>query len=441
MKTATQEGKRLDTYARRIIGWTCLGLLLRLVLMPFTMHGQDLQFINYFPMMFVTQGAWDPYKFGSLYLPNCFIYYGPAFFFIMAVVYFIYIKVLGLAFLVSFLAKTGTMLCANMVTADYVRAFTCGTLYKTLFFLKLPYLIFDFLIAWMLLKISRDDAGCSVKTYALWMFNIVVLHSSYACGQFEVVAAFFIIAALYAALRKRPYLCLGLLGVGGAVKTFPYILVLPAVLLLGDTWKKRFLLASAAGLVSVVFYLPFYFSSGNLIFGSLMLGRHYSGAAKWILYVVFAVLYCLLLAGATRDSERPDPQKKLVFYFLAVGFLVFAATPIGFRYFVFITPLLALVMPGRRKFSIFVIFAVMLLAFLMLSPRSLQFGLLAPLSPDYFDSLPALEEIIGRFINIEIAYKIGARLMVLVFFACAWWVWQIKNRSREAEANLKKEHL
>lgn len=428
-------------HPRQILVLAGLGLAIRLALMPFTMHGQDLQFINYFPMLFVTQGIWDPYRFGSLYLPDCFIYYGPAIFLIMSLVNFIYIKVLGLAFITSFLVKTGSMLCAGMVTSDFVRAFACGTLYKVLFFLKLPYLIFDILIAWILLRITRDDPVKSVKTCALWVFNVVLLHSSYACGQFEVIAAFFVIAALYAALKDRPYLCLVLLGAGGAVKTFPYILVLPAALLLGSTWKKRFLLVLAAGLVSAVFYLPFIFSSGNLIFSSLMLGRYYSGAAKWILLAMFALLYCLLLGAAMRDSKGVEPQKKLVFYFLTAGFLVFAATPIGFRYFVFITPLLALVMPGRRKFSLLVIFAVMLLAFLMLSPRSLQFGLFTPLSPDYFDGLPALEELIGRFVNMGIVYKIGAKLMVLVFFACAWWAWQIKNKSVQIEADLKKEQL
>ena len=34
-------------YFQQIAKWTLIGLLLRLALMPFTMHGQDLIFINY----------------------------------------------------------------------------------------------------------------------------------------------------------------------------------------------------------------------------------------------------------------------------------------------------------------------------------------------------------------------------------------------------------
>ena len=119
--------------------------------------------------------------------------------------------------------------------------------------------------------------------------------------------------------------------------------------------------------------------------------------------------------------------KQLIFYFLVTGFLVFAVTPISFRYFVFITPVLVLVMPRCKKFAIFVFLSVILLAFLRLPTRDAQFGLLAPLNPAYFDSLPALQEVISRFINIGMLYKIFARVIMLAFFVCALWVWRLKS--------------
>lgn len=39
----------------QILKWTAIRLLLRIILMPFTMHGQDVTFINYFPMMFANE--------------------------------------------------------------------------------------------------------------------------------------------------------------------------------------------------------------------------------------------------------------------------------------------------------------------------------------------------------------------------------------------------
>jgi len=411
----------------RVVKWAGIGLFIRLMLMPFTMHGQDLQFINYLPMMFAARGVWDPYKFGALHLKSCAVYYGPLTFLIMSAFNFIYSGVLNIAYLVNILMVSGGMLCGNMATADYVYAFPRGELFKSLFLMKLPYLLFDFLIAVLLLKINWGSREDRLRAFMLWMLNIVVLHTCYAAGQFEVFAAFFVISALYAALNKRPYLCVVLLSLGGATKMFPYILILPAVFLLGENWKKRFLLLLAAGSASFMLYLPFCLSSGMTIFGFFGLGRYYEGAAKWVLNAAFLLFYCLVLVRAARDSRQNDPQKQLIFYFLVTGFIVFAATPISFRYFVFITPVLALVMPRSKKFGIFVFLSVLLLAFLSLRTRDVQFGLLVPLNPAYFDSLPALQEIIGRFMNIDILYKIVARIMMLAFFACALWTWRLKS--------------
>ena len=415
------------SWGLKAVKWAGIGLFIRLMLMPFTMHGQDLQFIYYFPMMFVTQGVWDPYKFLSLHMPGCISYYGPVIFLIMAAVNFVYLNILKIAYLAKMLVVSATMFCGNMVTADYVYAFGRTELFRCLFLMKLPYLLFDCLIVVLLLKIDWDSRENRLKSFVFWMFNIVLLHSSYACGQFEVIAAFFVIAALYAALKKRPYLCLVLLSLGGATKMFPYILILPASFLLGENWKKRSLLLLAAGLTSLVLYLPFYLSSGVTVFSFFGLGRYYDGTAKWVLNAAFLIFYCVILAHAVRDSRRDNPQKHLIFYFLATAFMVFAAVPISFRYFVFITPLLAMVMPRHKRFAVFVILSVLLLAFLRLPTRDVQFGLLSPLDPAYFNSLPAFQEIIGRFININTLYKICARVMMSAFFACALWVWRIKT--------------
>ena len=61
--------------------------------MPFTMHGQDLVFTNYFPFVFVEEGIWDPYRFISANFQDLKVtYYGPVLFFIMSAANFIFIK-------------------------------------------------------------------------------------------------------------------------------------------------------------------------------------------------------------------------------------------------------------------------------------------------------------------------------------------------------------
>lgn len=401
--------------------------------MPFTMHGQDLVFINYFPMMFIKKGIWDPYGFISVNFPHALCtYYGPFLFIIMSIVNLICVKLFNALTLIKILEISGTMMFKQFATVDYVYAFSELGLFKNLFLMKIPYLVFDFLIGVILLKLAISKKT-AMGSYKLWMLNIVVLHSAYMVGQFDLIPAFFIIAALFAAVKKRPYLSIVSLSLGGATKLFPYILILPACLLLGHNWKKRFLLLFVGGILTLSLYLPFYLSSGNSVFGFFIYSslKQYSGIAKWILMGIFIILYGIISIKAVRESANPGSERQLLYYFLVIGLLTYTIAPISFRYFVFITPLLALVLPQHKRFAVLILFIILMLAFLRLPTRDLQWGLFVPLNPEYFINLPTIQEIAQKYLNIEIAYKIMSRVLMLAFFAAAWWAWRIKLISEE----------
>ena len=414
-------------YFFQIIKWTIIGLTVRLLIMPFTIHGQDLVFLNYFPMMFVENGIWDPYGFiASNFQHFPTTYYGPVLFGIISVSNFVLIKVFNLTSIVGFLEVAQLMMFKGLTTIDYVKAFSSMDLFKNLFFLKTPYLIFDFLIGALLLKLSltKEDG---LSSYKIWMLNIVVLQSVYAAGGAYLIPAFFIIAALYAASRRKPFLAVVLLTAGGATQLFPYTLVLPTCFLLGQNWKERFLLILASLAVSIAVYLPFYLSSGNSVLGFFMMSGkvQYPGFARWILLGLFVVSYMYVLFRALKDSRTQRPERLLLYYLATVMFLSYSIFPIRFRYFVFITPLIALIMPRKKKYAIFSISIVFALAFQWLTQRDLQLGLFAPINAEYFLGLPTFQEFLGNFFNVELAYKIIARTLVVAFLAGAFWTWSI----------------
>ncbi|NQU73712.1 MAG: DUF2029 domain-containing protein [Candidatus Omnitrophica bacterium] len=429
----------------QILKWTCIGLALRLILMPFTMHGRDLLFIHYFPMMLVKEGIWDTYSFMASQFSSYplgqgavpYTYYGPVIFVVMSAANFIFIKLLSAISLVKLLEVGSTMMFVKgMETIHYVNAFSQLELFKNLFLMKIPYLVFDFLIGGALLALAPSRKSALIS-YALWMLNIVVLHSVYAIGQVDLIPAFFVIAALWAAVKKRAYLSVILLTLGGATKLFPYILVLPTCLLLGRNWKDRSMLIFTSVAFLILTYLPFYLSSGTAFSGSfLMLSSvSYQGSIKWILAGVFAVFYLLLSMSAIKDSQAEKPEKSLLYYFIVIAFLSYATIPTRFRFFVYITPLLALIIPRHKWFGGFTLLIISVLAFSWLTDRDLQFGLFAPLNPVYFSNIPTIQEIIARVVNIEIIYKIMARVSILTFFIGAWWVWSIKLGNRQGPIN------
>ena len=426
-------------YLRQFIKWTAIGLAIRLVLMPFTMHGQDLVFTNYFPMMFVEKGIWDPYGFISANLPHFpWTYYGPVLFIIMSAANFIFINLFNAVSLVNILEISGTMMFKGLETIDYVRAFSHLELFKNLFLMKIPYLIFDFLTAFILVKLASSQK-LALSSYKIWMLNVVVLHSAYAVGGFDISVAFFVAAALYAGVKKRPYLCIVILSLGGAVKLLPYILILPSCLLLGCNWRNRFLLLLTGAIVSVLVFLPFYLSSGNLVLGFFMLPKvaYYSGNTKWILMALFIIVYSFISLRAIKDSYSAKPERKLLYYFIMVIFLNYVIIPLKFRYFVVITPLLALVIPQNKRFGMFILIFISMLAFASLTVRDVQLGLFAPVNPLYFLSLPTIHEIIGSYINIEIIYKILARALLLGSLVSICWVWFIKLNNEQKEGQIQ----
>lgn len=429
------------TYRREVIKWTTIGFLIRVFLMPFTMHGQDLLFSNYFPLMFVKAGVWDPYGFISTNFPYFpYNYYGPVLFLFFSISNFLFVKLLNMQSLIKMLEISSSLFFKGFSTIDYVQLFSNLDMFKNLFLMKVPYLILDFIIGAILLKLVLRKQIASLS-YKLWMLNIMVLHSVYMVGQSELVPTFFIIAALFAAMKERPYLSVICLSLGGATKLFPYVLILPSCLLLGCNWKKRFSLIFVSAIVSLLLYLPFYLSSGKSVFGVFMISKdaQYSGAGKWILLGIFIIFYFFICLNCLKESKLLMPQRKLLYYFTIILFLFYAIYSLRFRYFILITPLLALIIPENKKLGMFILFIISFLAFLCLGGRELQLGLFAPLNPDFL-KFPAIHEIIGHYIDIKIIYKILARISVLSFFTAAWWVWRIKNNDKGIFLESTKTH-
>lgn len=413
-----------------IVKWTGIGLGIRLLIMPITLHGQDIFFVNYFPMLLVTKGIWDPYGFIKSSIPIFpETYYGPFLLGIMAVVNFVFIKIFCLSSFVRMFEIVSTMMFQNYSTADYVIAlsasgFSKAALCTNIFLTKLPYLFFDLGIGFILLKLAPQKS--KIATYAVWMLNIVALHSTYAVGQADIVGTFFIAFSLWCAIQKMPFMAMVALGLGGATKLFPLMLIAPTACLLGKNWQCRVRLVLAALGSAAIFYLPFCLSSGTAIFKTFIMGRYYTGPARWILMTLGGFWYLWLTAKAVRNSADEHPERSLVFYFLIAGFLVYSVTPISFRYFLYITPLLALIMPSSRKFGAYVYCVIGMLAFLRITDRSAQLGLFAPINPYYFMSLPTFQDLIGKFFNIDYIYKVVSRLLMVSFLVGAWWLWRMK---------------
>lgn len=198
--------------------WLLLGLLLRLVLIPISLH-PDFRAVNLAAYFVAQQGEFLTFydhisKLGradplvNLYGDNLFIYPPLA---------YLSHAVFNKLFYWAYPQSAFWILINDIGQLRQTTGFT-----MLMYWLKLPYLLADIAILYLLLHYRLSTN--SQRLALLWWFNPVVLYTSYLVGQFDIFVAFFILLA-YVATLARPWLAPIALGIGAAFKPFPLFLL------------------------------------------------------------------------------------------------------------------------------------------------------------------------------------------------------------------------
>jgi len=413
-----------NTYKTQLVKWSCIGLLIRLMLMPFTMHTLDLIIINYFPYKMITAGAWDPYTSLKMVLPNFAYQYYPPMTLILFGFFQLILKLFGLVFIGTFLEKGIQLAQVGGDTFYYATNLQNYNLFANLLVLKIPYLIFDFAAAALILKLASDRKD-KLTPYKLWMLNPIVLHSCFAIGQFDIVPAFFLILGAYLVLKKRYYPAVFSLIAGGAMKMVPFFPIPALIVLIGQRFREKAKMVLFILLCLSVIYVPFYLSARGEFLRSFFLARYGNAGLKGI------VFNCLLMAGyamvlytAWRLSKRKEPQNYVIPLFMVSLLVFFAFIPVSFRHLVFLAPFLALWFFKDRITTLLISILVISLAVIRLYGNELQWGLFAPINPDFFSNIPSLESFWERYVPVLLVHRILYRVFICTCLLLAYRIWR-----------------
>lgn len=375
--------------------WLLIGLLIRLAVMPFTLHG-DLIHIYKWPH-YLVHGEWDVYGIvadvrGTNYYPPLSVLFFAAMQFVLGGIFSNYEGFL------DFLLEKGT---------GARDIFASDDLFLSLFLMKVPYLIFDVLLILCCWKMLNDDRDRRVFA-VFWAVNPLVIYGTYMVGQFSLIPTYFVVLACYLSLRKgyEAYACLSI-AAGCLFKVFP-ILFLPIIVLICSRSIKDFLRLSLIGIGPViVFYGIFYMISGEILFKmysdlsyNVNTGLTIESAAMWVSRVAVYGLVCFHILFKRR-GEFDYPL--LIQYFL----IIYIAVYWGFimnqtHYFIWFVPFFILYVqrrpPWRKLF-----YAVLLIILLGgLRSRASSLGIFAPIHPELFLSLPSLKDVTGFLFNQKI---------------------------------------
>lgn len=409
-----------------------MGLLLRIVFIPFTMH-KDILWVHVCASKMAYHGVFNIYgyintNFYSHVVSQGINYYAPFAYFLLGSFYFL-VKPLMPGFggwldMYSKMAASGDF-------SNYLELFKIPffNLCSYITVMKIPYIIFDLfclVLLWRFFK-NRDN---KLTAFKFWMINPVVIFGSYIFGQFDIAVALFLLLGLILINKKRIYAGMFIIGCASLLKSAPLMLILPLSLLLGNNLKKRVLLLAAAALPIIAVMLPFYFLTGNYALTSLFPKFICAGGAKFIDTVefligkgIFITGYIFIICGLiVKKDKGPEAGFDAWRYMLGIMLLSYFIVYTPIHYFQWVAPLLIIGVANRNIPRSIYVFQIICLFMYAICSRPLSAQLFLPLNPEYLYNLKSLPEYMNQFMKWGIVMRVAR----LLFYSCSLFIiWKI----------------
>lgn len=386
--------------------WTLIGLLIRLAFMPFALHG-DLVGINKFAFLLTHRG----------YIPSARMDYPPLAYFSIAFFQFLFRP---------FMSDFGYALdTGNPLWGESPH------LFRYLFLLKFPYLIFDFGIAFLLLRFLENREK-RLMVFKLWMLNPLIIFTSYLHGQFDIMPTFLVALSLYYVWKGKLTVSLILLGLGASLKQFPLLFLIPALILLGRTKLQKFRLLLWAVVPYLLLTFP-YWGAGGFRHVLTTGGGYdenvlelYVGIGSHRVYI-FVIGYAIILAflyfhSLTRSSKQAF--QKLLLAELVICLWFYATVFFHPQWVVWIMPMLTLFVVGHRKLTTlyWMLIICVFVYFTLEWGGLLTTWLFSPIDRVFFHSLIGPGEIVSYFYPSRKFLYIFHSIFIGISF---WLIYQV----------------
>lgn len=384
--------KFIKNFPKKIILLIFIGLVVRLVLMPITLH-PDLWAISFSEYFFAFKGVTNIYDYLAS-LPSNFPLvqnYGRNFFTYPPLAYFTF-GIFGIIlrpFFSQDFFKNLAVFLPNILNDNRI--------YFHLFLTKLPYLFFDFGLLILLTKLFKEEKD-KILVAVLWLFNPLSLYTSFMVGQFDIIPVFFTVLSLFLVKKNKWGWAAFSLGIGGAYKMFP-LFFLPFLAISGGKTFFEKMKIFFIGLIPYVFTIaPFL---GSINFRQTVLLSNQSqkmlfakipvSGAEYL--SVFVVIYFFLLAFSL--TKNLDLWK----WFLMVMMLFFGITHYHPQWFLWLTPFLIVFWVKDKRFiSLPLMFILSWFLILLFFESSLSIGLFLPIFPQLATTIPFID-IFSKFFD------------------------------------------
>jgi hypothetical protein len=373
-----------------------IGLLIRLLLMPFFMHvdyrmGGDLIAANRAAALFIQ----NPNQIKSPYPPLALYILG------------------GFQSIWNGFSQNPFIVPLD----ERINLLFSPNIFRMLFFSKLLYLLFDIFTMGIIYWFFAEEPEKQRRALTFWIFNPLVLWSGYIHGQYDLLPVFFIVLMFLLIKKDRLVLAMVSLALAASLKNFPFLFLIPFILIVTHNWWKRILLFSVGIIPFFLFLIPvsatYLKNSGDFFTPFFAVGYSVGDGQFIYLFFVFYALICWLLfrmKGRTFTDIWASGLIILLIYFLF--------SPNDLHYWVWIVPFALFFWvenPQKAKAPFFVIMSCLLI--LLIPVPFLRFA--SPVSPGILLHVPSLLEIFNQYlpmtviINIVHSILLGTNLFVI----------------------------
>lgn len=351
-----------------------LAVLIRLLIMPFYFH-PDIKTYNW-QASFLKKGVFNVYTYliqNKELLPfkEEFVYF-PLTYFFLGTYQIVATPVLGSNFQ-SWLSDASTQ------AAERIGVF------RYLFILKIPYLILDLIIPFLLIRFFKDVKQ-KRDVFIFWLFNPATIAIIYIFSNIDIIPVTLSLISLLLFRNKRILFSGLVLGLAAGFKAYP-LLFLPFFLLFENKFTElvRMLVVSIGVLIVII--APFWstaFLNSALISG-LTTRIAFPGIALGFgesLMVGVITLSALFLLGLTESEKRKDG---IWLYLLLVLLLLFSSIHYHIQWLLWIMPFLAIFYVFQKKLGrlglVWLSLAFMIP--LLYDDKSMSVSVLSVISPLY----------------------------------------------------------
>jgi hypothetical protein len=408
---------RLRKFIGSFYGRTLLAaLFLRFLLMPFLYH-PDIK-SHHFHFYFLSEKVFDIYQYLADNLQNLpytdSFNYPPLVYFFFGLIQIFFRPILGQGF-VHWLFDWGPERFFNPL------------IFRYLFILKIPYLVLDLSLAFLLIKFFKKEDQ-KQKAFSFWLFNPMVLYGIYGLSHFDILPSILVLGAILLALRDKSSLAGLVLGVAASFKTYP-LLLLPFLSILGGKRLKDKFRVFVLGLIPYgLTCLPYLTSlpfRQSVLFSGLSQRLFQAGIPLGFgenLIIFITALVFLFFLGLRLLGEN---QEKIIGLVLASLLLIFALSHFHPQWIIWILPLLTIVLVKKpRLFFPQVLFYLAFLGIVfLLDDRAQLLGLLLPINPS-FVGVPSFFEVL-RDRNIINPFLVQSLAHSFLAGTAFWLIWEV----------------